>query len=125
MVVCPECGYPYPDETYVAGARDVICANCKWKGSSTSLLQTKGELDGGVKQLQDLYMFLGKVIAPQVAVKAVELGFFSPEKSPENYRRLAKVLSRISRACFKEMTQALIDDAEEHGKEASDGRTVH
>lgn len=126
MVVCPDCGYPYPDETYTLGARDVICANCKWKGSSTELLQTKGELEGGVEQLQQLYQFLGRVIAPQITVKAVELGFLTGDKTPENYRRIAKVLSRVSRASFKELLQALVDDAEEYAKEEkTDGRTIH
>jgi len=125
MVICPECGYPYDDDTYVLGARDIICANCKWKGSSTELLQTKGELDGGVDALQHIYLFLGKTIAPQIAAKAVELGFLSGEKTPANYRRIAKVLSRITRAVFKELVEALIADAEENKEESKDESRLH
>lgn len=126
MVVCPECGYPYPDESYVLGARDVICANCKWKGSSTQLLQTKGEFEGGVEVLQHLNLFLGRIISPQITVKCVELGLLDGSKTPENYRRIAKILSRVTRAVFKELTQALIDDASERAKEVkTDERTIH
>jgi hypothetical protein len=126
MVVCPECGYPYPDDTCVVGVRGVVCANCTWKGSSTELLQIRGEFDVGVDSLQNLYLFLGRNIAPRIAVKGIELGFFSKEGTPENHRRIAEVLRRITRATFREMLQALIDDAKEHNdRGAPDGRTIH
>lgn len=124
MVVCPDCGYPYSDDTHVLGARDIVCANCKWKGSSTALLQTKGDLEGGVGALQELYEFLGKNIAPQITVLAVKLGFLSDDRDAENYRRIARVLSRVTRATFRELLQALVDDAEEHG-EKTDGSELH
>ena len=125
MVICPECGYPYSDDTYVLGARDIICTNCKWKGSSTELVQTKGELEGGVKALQDLYNFLGTNISPRIASNVIQLGFLSSEKSPENYKKIAKVLSRVTRATFKELVQAIIDYAEDWPEEKTNGSELH
>lgn len=116
MVICPECGYPYSDDTYVLGARDVICTNCRWMGSSTALIQTSGDLEGGVQAMQKLYNHLGTTISPRIASVAVQLGFLSSDKTVDNYKRIAKVLSRVTRATFKELVQAVIDDAEEHSE---------
>lgn len=125
MVICSECGYPYSDDTYTIGEREVICTNCKWKGSSTQLLQTKGDLESGVGELQELYDYLGRAIAPQIGVQAVKLGLLSKEKTTENYRRVAAILSRTTRAAFKELLSAIIEDAEENSKGDPDGHSYH
>ena len=117
-MICPECGYPYDDDSSIVAVRDIICANCRWSGSSSKLLQVKGELKGGVDVLQQLYFFLGKSIAPQIGVKLVELGLLAPDKDPGNVVRIARVLSLVSRASFRSVLESL-------APEESDERTIH
>lgn len=119
-VICPECGYPYEDNTYVVAERSVTCANCRWSGSSANLLQVRGELQGGVDTLQQLYLFLGKNITPQIGVKMMELGLLCREGSVENVSHVAHTLVTISRATFKTILELVTKE-----EEGSRDGTVH
>lgn len=99
MVICPQCGYPYEDEAFIIGERDIKCANCGWRGSSTDLISAPEEAP--VAAMQELYQFLGEEIAPSVGRKMVELGLLRPTQDKENVMKVAAVLRGGTRGAFQ------------------------
>jgi len=108
MVICPECGYPYEDEAYTIGERNIQCANCSWSGSSSKLIAAPEAAP--VDKLQELFRFLGKDIGPQIGVRLVKLGLLTNSSEPENVAKIARVLQAGARGAFRGLVTALFTE---------------
>lgn len=111
MVICPECGYPYEDDQLLVSEKKVQCDNCPWRGSSADLLMTEGAAPA--YEMQQLYQYIGRELAPMLGRRMVQLGLLQRSSDTENIAMVARVLREGTRGAFRGVLDELYRE-EEH-----------